>query len=101
MSDRIQAEFKELTLGQQAKRIQKLAAEALGKYGIAKSATLDLIKYRENAVFSVEGSNTNDRYVIRVHRPGYQTEQTIRSEMQWMDALRKAGGIHSNTTIRN
>jgi len=91
MSDQDQTNFKELSAEQQAERIQSLAAEALEKFGISKQAKLDLLKYRENAVFGVEDPGSGDRYVIRVHRPNYQTEQTIRSEIQWMDALRDAG----------
>jgi Ser/Thr protein kinase RdoA (MazF antagonist) len=90
MPDQNQTEFSTLTLEQQAERLQTLAVEALEKFGISSEAKLELIKYRENAVFGVEDPKTGDRFVIRVHRPGYQTEQTIRSEMQWMDALREA-----------
>ena len=86
-----QTEFSTLTLEQQAERFQTLAVEALEKFGISREAKLKLIKYRENAVFCVEVPKTGDRYVIRVHRPGYQTEQTILSEMHWMNALRDSG----------
>jgi len=91
MSDQGHINFKKLSTEQQAIRIQSLAAVALEKFGISKQAKLDLLHYRENAVYKVEDPKTDNRYVIRVHRPNYQTEQTIRSEMQWMEALRDAG----------
>lgn len=49
-----------------------------------------LIKNRENAVFEVATSNGN-RAALRLHRPGYQTDDSIRSELVWTQALANAG----------
>jgi Ser/Thr protein kinase RdoA (MazF antagonist) len=98
MTDQNQADFITLSLEKQADRIQKLAAAALPRFGLSEKSNLELIKYRENAVFSSSNPATSERYVIRVHRPGYQTEQTIQSEMQWMDALREAG-VYTPTPV--
>ena len=91
MVDQNQADFNTLSLETQAERIQILAATALPIFGLSEKSNLELIKYRENAVFSSSDPLTSEQHVIRVHRPGYQTEQTIQSELQWMDALREAG----------
>lgn len=99
MTDQDHNNFKALSTEKQAKRLQALAAEALERYGISKEAEINLIAHRENTVFKVEDPETGKRYVIRVHRPGYQTEQTIRSEMQWMDALRETG-IYTPTPLK-
>ncbi|WP_300514897.1 phosphotransferase [Aliiroseovarius sp.] len=48
-----------------------------------------LIKDRENAVYEVRIGGT--RAALRLHRPGYQTEAAIRSEITWMGALAEAG----------
>ncbi len=91
MSGHDQAGFKELPWEEQTERLQSLAVEALGDYGISREATLTLLKHRENAVFAVEESDGGNRFALRVHRAGYQTENSIVSELQWMEALREAG----------
>ncbi|HEX7063408.1 MAG TPA: phosphotransferase [Woeseiaceae bacterium] len=54
-----------------------------------QGAELDLLKHRENAVFRVDAGG--ERYALRVHRPGYHSDAALRSELQWMEALREAG----------
>jgi Ser/Thr protein kinase RdoA (MazF antagonist) len=48
-----------------------------------------LIRNRENAVFEL--ALPHQRAALRLHRPGYQDEASIRSELWWCDALTKAG----------
>ncbi|TCM77819.1 phosphotransferase enzyme family protein [Rhodovulum steppense] len=65
-----------------------LAREATGHWtGCADPRP---ISHRENAVFAV---NLPDacRGVLRLHRRSYQTEEAIRSELWWMDALAEVG----------
>lgn len=75
----------------QLERLQKLATKALTFFDISADTPLTLINHRENAVFRVDDIANARRYVLRVHRAGYQTERTIRSELQWMDALHVTG----------
>jgi len=91
MSQDSQTTFKELPWEEQAELLKSLAVEALGSYGISKEANLTLLKHRENAVFGVEEPEKGDRCALRVHRAGYQSEASISSELQWMEALREAG----------
>jgi len=49
-----------------------------------------LLSHRENAVFAVTLPDAA-RGVLRLHRKGYQSEEAIRSELWWMDALAEAG----------
>lgn len=72
----------------QLDRMRVLAHEALTLWNIS-GATLDLLKYRENAVFKV--TTGDDKFALRVHRPGYHSDAALRSELQWMDALSDAG----------
>ncbi len=51
--------------------------------------TRGLLSHRENAVFEMAGPF--GRAALRLHRPGYQTAATIRSELWWTAALAKAG----------
>ena len=73
----------------QAIRMKELARVALEKWGL-EEGELELIKYRENAVFKVE-LNDGTRYALRIHRFGYHSDQELRSELQWMSALDDSG----------
>ena len=60
--------------------------EALAAFG---GRAARLIAERENAVYAAE--LPGGKAAIRLHRPGYQTPAAIRSELDWMAALAKAG----------
>jgi Ser/Thr protein kinase RdoA (MazF antagonist) len=64
--------------------LRRLGREALRGYGL-ESARMGLLNHGENATFRVERGG--ERWVLRIHREGYQTEATIRSELAWLAAL--------------
>lgn len=68
--------------------ILNLARAALTAWDVTSPPRL--IKNRENAVFEVTGPQGN-RCALRLHRPGYQTDAAIRSELWWSEALVNAG----------
>lgn len=51
---------------------------------------MTLVKYRENAVYSLF-DDKGQRFALRVHRPGYHSDAELRSELRWMSALAMAG----------
>ena len=63
--------------------------EALPRWGLP-GASLTLVATRENRIFRVEHAGA--RFALRLHRPGYRSETELRSELDWMSAL-KAGGL--------
>jgi Ser/Thr protein kinase RdoA (MazF antagonist) len=81
--------FYDLTPEAQVERVAILARTALGSWGL-EALALDLIKYRENAVFRVAASD-GQQYALRVHRAGYHTDIELRSELTWMRALLEDG----------
>ncbi|MDX1403412.1 MAG: phosphotransferase [Woeseiaceae bacterium] len=81
-------DFFDIDADSQAQRLAAAAQQALTNWNIV-DAKLALIKYRENAVFSVE--HDGPRRAIRLHRYGYHTDDELRSELQWMQALDDAG----------
>ncbi|MDH4869850.1 phosphotransferase [Pseudomonas sp. BN515] len=89
--------FHTLDHEQQVASLQRLAFDALRQWD-GDYVRLDLIKYRENAVFCATRSD-GQRSALRVHRDGYHTEEALRSELQWMEAL-AADGIHVPQIIR-
>ncbi len=83
------SDFYQLSPEKQAERMQTLATQALKSWNI-KEARLQLIKMRENAVFRVDTQDAR-RYALRIHRHGYHSDDELRSELQWMQALDRDG----------
>jgi Ser/Thr protein kinase RdoA (MazF antagonist) len=91
--------FDQLTYRGQVRRLRRLAQAALAGYGL-DDARLKLIGYGENTTFRVVTPGaapapgdpyTGNCYLLRVHRPGYQTAASIASELAWLAALRQDG----------
>lgn len=82
--------FVDLTEQEQVSALTVLAEEALHAWDLERPEVA-LVKYRENAVFSVRTADAR-RWALRVHRPGYRSEQQIRSEFAWIRSL-DADGI--------
>lgn len=51
-----------------------------------------LINLSENHTFRIDGAD-GARHILRVHRPGYQSRAAIRSELEWLEALRRDTGM--------
>lgn len=83
------ADFHAMEPDAQLAALQLLAEEAL-KHWPGRFADVKLIKFRENAVFSAM-HDSGRRVAVRVHRHGYHSTQALRSELDWMRALDKAG----------
>lgn len=50
------------------------------------TAELELLKYRENAVYAVTTDNS-ERYAIRVYRHNCHSDAELESELTWLKAL--------------
>lgn len=82
-------DFYTLSDTKQAVRLTRLAEAALTRWDGTFGAP-ELVKYRENAVFSVRCGD-GSRVALRVHRHGYHSDAALRSELHWMAQLRDAG----------
>lgn len=72
----------------QVRRLRLLALQALEAYGLA-GAALRPLKHWNNTTFAVQAGTR--RLVLRLNRPGFQDAAAIRSELQWLQALRVLG----------
>ncbi len=90
--------FEDLTHRGQTGRLRRLGEAALDEFGFAGARCL-LIAHMENTTFDVRFPATPPagpdgerycpgRYLLRIHRPNYQTEHSIASELAWLAALR-------------
>jgi len=84
-------DFYKLAIEKQVQSIQKLAALAISNYEMSPKAEITLLVHRENTVFRVDDTKSGRRFVMRVHRAGYHSDDAIRSELAWMIALNEAG----------
>lgn len=84
-------DFYNLPVEKQVESVQKLAHTALACFEISENARITLLAHRENTVFRVDDTPKNRRFVLRVHRAGYHSDDAIRSELAWMNALNEAG----------
>ena len=74
-------------------KLGRLAEQALGCYGLSPEATATLINHSENATYRIDDPAQGRRSILRIHRRGYHSEAAIRSELQWIDALRNEEGV--------
>jgi len=81
-------DFFDIDAASQAQRLEAAGRAALQNWDMPE-CRLQLIKYRENAVFRVDGNGV--RRALRLHRHGYHSDGALRSELQWMQALGAVG----------
>ena len=71
---------------------------ALGLWPELFGGTASLINVSENEIYRVE-TPTAGRFALRVHRPGYQSGPSIRSELAWLEALRRDSDLRVSEPI--
>ncbi len=81
--------FEDLDAAEQSRRLVAFARHALSRWAGSFGEPV-LVKYRENAVFTVSDSEGR-RFALRVHRPDYHSDAALASELEWMCALARAG----------
>lgn len=74
--------------GEQVQVMQSLAERSLISWSLA-GASIELLKYRENAVYKVKHRDFTG--ALRVHQPGNRSDDILRSEFEWMRALAAEG----------
>lgn len=72
------------------KLFRTAALDALHHFGIEADG-LDLVHISENVTFRVRPRHGGRAIGLRLHRPGYQNLETLRSERTWTRALEAAG----------
>ncbi len=78
--------------------IQKQVEKYLHMWPASTGSTVRLINLSENHTFLISGPD-GEKTVLRVHRPGYHGEAEIRSELDWMMALRSQAGMKTPRPI--
>jgi Ser/Thr protein kinase RdoA (MazF antagonist) len=80
--------------------MQTIADHALEEWDL-DATKVELASISENLVYRVE-TQTEKSYALRIHRVGYHTFAELISELQWTDALSRAGiDVPSPVMTRN
>ncbi len=66
------------------------ALKALESFPV-EAENVELIAYSENVTFRVSGRGSDTDYVLRLHRPDYNSVEELDSERIWARALKEAG----------
>ena len=100
--------FDKLTYRGQVRRLRKLALKALNRYNLGKF-NLSFIKHAENSTFRVTEKHPSKHYddtfltghyLLRIHRPNYQSDIRIHSELSWLAALSEDLSIAVQKPVR-
>jgi Ser/Thr protein kinase RdoA (MazF antagonist) len=75
--------------------LQSMVARGLYRWALPSNTTIVLLNLSENATFALSDPDAKREMVLRVHRVGYCSAAEIRSELQWINALRRAGAIET------
>lgn len=73
-----------------ASRYLDAAREAVEQFPV-DAAHIEPVMHSENVTFRVTDRSGGARYVLRLHRPGYNTLQELESERIWVRALQATG----------
>ena len=84
----VRAEFEAQPYRAQVARLRALGRRALERFGMPHGAPLRLLNHGENTTFRTLDGRGRSR-VLRIHRWNYQTPAMVRSELEWLSALRR------------
>jgi len=70
----------------------EIAEQALSHYDLPRNASVQLVCLSENETYRVEAPS-GQRWALRIQRPGYQSSNTLASEIAWLVALRHDGVV--------
>jgi Ser/Thr protein kinase RdoA (MazF antagonist) len=73
---------------------------ALPAWSIAGDADITLLNVSENATYRIDDRQSGAVRIVRVHRRLYHSHDEIRSEIAWIEALRRDGVVDTPAPLR-
>ncbi|WP_052702757.1 phosphotransferase enzyme family protein [Paenibacillus beijingensis] len=73
--------------------LNQIAQRAMLLYPVSSRSTIRLLNYSENATYLIEDTETGDRAILRINRPGYHIKEELEAELIWMEAIRSHSSI--------
>jgi Ser/Thr protein kinase RdoA (MazF antagonist) len=79
--------------------LSAMVARGLPNWRLSAQTDICLLNVSENATFALTDPATRRNLILRVHRVGYSSADEIRSELAWINALRRDGTIQTAAPI--
>ena len=76
------------------------AITALASFPVAENK-IELVAHSENITFRVSVGVSDTDYVLRLHRPGYNSIEELKSERIWIGELKEAGVVVQDSIESN
>lgn len=80
-------------------RLQSALRSALPAWNMPSDAQLKLLSISENATYLARDAHSGASLVLRMQRPHYHSDAEIKSELDWVAALRSSGLVHTAEPI--
>jgi len=80
--------------------LELMVARGLPLWWLSPHTEISLLNLSENATFALSDPAAGRDLVLRVHRVGYSSAIEIRSELQWIEALRRDAVIDTAAPVR-
>ena len=93
-------DFEHLPRSTQIRRLRRLAQTALTAYDL-ESARITPLHHFLNTTFRIDSPSQKERCVLRISRAGYQDAATIRSELLWLQAIRRETDLVVSEPLAN
>jgi Ser/Thr protein kinase RdoA (MazF antagonist) len=94
----VAASFEESSKAGQVRRLRQLALSALERHDV-DVRRVKLLVHVENTTFQVDGAD--GRFVLRINRPRRHSLAVVRSELMWLEALRRDTDLVVPDPVRN
>jgi Ser/Thr protein kinase RdoA (MazF antagonist) len=69
--------------------LHDMVAQGLRRWDLSSATVISLLNLSENATFALSDPTAGRDLVLRLHRVGYSSAEEIRSELAWINALRR------------
>jgi Ser/Thr protein kinase RdoA (MazF antagonist) len=79
--------------------LQRRVTAALPRWGFSPATAVSVLNLSENATFGLRDPASARELVVRVHRVGYSSPDEIRSELAWIEALRREQVVETATPV--
>jgi Ser/Thr protein kinase RdoA (MazF antagonist) len=79
--------------------LHNMVAQGLPRWDLSSDTAISLLNLSENATFALSDPVGGRDLVLRLHRVGYSSVEEIRSELAWINALRRAGTVETATPV--
>jgi Ser/Thr protein kinase RdoA (MazF antagonist) len=79
--------------------LRSRVAASMASWRLSPDTLIRLLNVSENATYALSDPFDGRELVLRVHRVGYSSATEIRSELAWMDALRRDGVVETAAPV--